>query len=809
MYSKKAAYLLVMLFIQITGLSAQSIKINMSGRIIDNDSVPIVGASVLLLNSVDSAYIAGTASDLDGLFELSCFNPDEYILSFSMIGYKKIAILKQIAHEADIAIGDVILEENAYLLSGVTVTGQRSPFKIESGKTVVNLSSALLSAEGNILDVLRKLPGVIIQNDGTIILNGKSGANVLIDDKVTYLSGENLINYLRSIPAKSIENIELISQQSSKYDAAGNSGIINIQKKRIVEEGVNISASSGMESGKYNRWSETVSLAIRLNRLNIYADYSAYWGKDLTHVFASRTYLNVNPPLLLEMDATRKMRYRSQYIKTGIDYDLSEKITVGTYLSSNWLNRKKNEISISDFYNNDRMLSDSTVTAPSTTDYSYTNIRGGADISYKWSGEGKWDASFDYQLFDQGDNQILAPSSLDRIERLEKDTLSGKTNGDIKLYSGQTNLNYALNNRIKITAGLKTVLVSINSDAIYKNRIKGSWVNDNSLSSRFNYKENINAAYIQLNSEWFPRFSSEIGLRLENTNVESQFTTSKSDSVFNQNYTHIFPAVIGQYRFSENHSFSITYSRRIVRPNYRDMNPFTEVRDQYLHEKGNTELKPELTDNIEFLWLLKKRFAFNLFYSFRNNPIAKSYLTEDNRTLVIPLNLSGNHSAGLKIGLNNIKPFTWWTMHINSSLTFKQFDWIISGEAYKNEHITPMVHVNNQLSLPLGWKMEVIGYYNGYMAEGQAKVHPIGSVSLGVRKSLFNDKLGLYIYANDIFKSNRPFIELQNNTMKGWYKERYDSRMVGITLSYRFNWGKETKKSQTETKIEESKRITL
>jgi hypothetical protein len=233
MYSKKGACLLIMLFVQISCLSAQSTKIRVSGRITDCDSVPIVGASVVLLNSVDSAYIAGAASGLDGAFELICFTPGEYILSFSMIGYKKIALLKQITYKANVEIGDVVFEEDAYLLSGVTVTGQRSPFKVEPGKTVVNLSSALLSVKGNMLDVLRKLPGVIIQHDGTIILNGKSGANVLIDDKVTYLSGENLINYLRSIPAKSIENIELISQQSSKYDAAGNSGIINIQKKRI------------------------------------------------------------------------------------------------------------------------------------------------------------------------------------------------------------------------------------------------------------------------------------------------------------------------------------------------------------------------------------------------------------------------------------------------------------------------------------------------------------------------------------------------------------------------------------------------
>jgi len=273
---------------------------------------------------------------------------------------------------------------------------------------------------------------------------------------------------------------------------------------------------------------------------------------------------------------------------------------------------------------------------------------------------------------------------------------------------------------------------------------------------------------------------------------------------------YLFPTLMGQYQASDNHGFSIVYGRRIVRPNFRDMNPFIEVRDQYLHEKGNTELLPELIDNIEFSWLIKSRFVTSLFYSHRKNPITKSYLSgENNTTLVIPLNLSGNHSAGLKIGLNNLHPFNWWTMHINSSLTYKRFHWTMSSETQKNELVTPMLHINNQLSLPLGWKLEAMGYYNGYMAEGQARIHPIWSVSMGVRKNFLNEKLGLYIYANDIFHSNRPHIELQSGTINGWYKEKYDTRLIGMTLSYRFNWGKETQKSRKENKIDESKRINM
>jgi len=233
----KGIYILVVLLVQSISILAQSV---ISGRIMENDSIPITGATILLLNNADSTYITGITSDLDGRFEILNLKPENYILSFSMMGFKKMSMLQQVERNVNLELGDIILEESSHMLSTVTIIGKRPPIKIEPGKTIINLSSALLSTDGNTLDALRKLPGVIVQNDGTIILNGKSGANLLIDDKVTYLSGENLINYLRSIPAESVENIELISQPSSKYDASGNSGIINIQKKRIKEQGINL-----------------------------------------------------------------------------------------------------------------------------------------------------------------------------------------------------------------------------------------------------------------------------------------------------------------------------------------------------------------------------------------------------------------------------------------------------------------------------------------------------------------------------------------------------------------------------------------
>ena len=206
---------------------------------------------------------------------------------------------------------------------------------------------------------------------------------------------------------------------------------------------------------------------------------------------------------------------------------------------------------------------------------------------YKFAKAGKWDASFDFQLFDQKDDQLLKSFFQTHIKPLQEDTMSGKTNGDIKIYSGQTNLSYDMSEKFGIKAGLKTVFVNIGSDALYKNLIDDNWQEDNNLSSNFAYNENINAGYFQFNAKWSPHFSTEIGLRLENTYTKSDYSSTTQDTTFSKRYTDLFPSLMAQYQLSENHSLSMAYNRRIVRPNYRNMNPFVEVRDQFLYEHRN------------------------------------------------------------------------------------------------------------------------------------------------------------------------------------------------------------------------------
>ena len=436
------------------------------------------------------------------------------------------------------------------------------------------------------------------------------------------------------------------------------------------------------------------------------------------------------------------------------------------------------------------------------------NLSGGANLIYKWHKKVKWETFFNFQLFDQRD--VLDQQSILLIPGTssQPDALVGITGGYINIYNGQTNLNYGISDNLTLSAGLKLSWVKINSEALYKTQRSGQWQEDERLSSGFIYNEHINAGYLQVNKKWSSKFSTDIGLRLEHTGVTGYYASSKKDSVLNQSYGYVFPAFTARYLLKNELSVSFQYGRRIVRPNYRDMNPFIEVNDRFLQGKGNTALNPELIDNFEGTWLIKSHYALILFYSNRKNPIAQSYLAdpENKSTIVMPLNLSRSHSAGLRASLNSLKPVQWWTAHINLSLTYKQFHWKELGETESNQLLTPTVQVNNQFSLPCNWSVEATGYYNGSMAEGQSRLGHLWSVSVGARKNLLDKKLSLYMYANDIFLTNRPHINLHNRFIEGAYNESRDSRMIGITAMYRFSSGNKTKEFRKMESTEEGKR---
>lgn len=784
-----------------------------SGKVFNKDA-PLDAVSVTLLKAGDSNYVAGVVTDKQGKFSIKNITMGNYLLVFSATGYQKKIMNHSVEGSADMILPLILMEEQFVKMQEITVNSKRIPVKLEAGKTVVNVSDVTLGGDGSVLSLLSKIPGVLILSDGTVLLNGQSGATVMIDDKLTFLSGENLVNLLRSIPASTIDKVEMVSQPAARYDANTVSGLINIQRKKKSTQGLTATVSSNAEAGNLVRSNHSASLHLQQRKLQLYANYAFNAGKDFMRVHLNRRFLDNTDidatGLRLDMNAKRNFTSGSHYFKTGMQYNISPKLDVGISVQSNWFHRKKEELAISEFFYQP-IHSDSTLHTRNSHTMKYHNLFGSFDLVYKFNKKMKWENTFTVLNFNQDDDFdqqafLKIPGSISKF-----DTLVGTTDGRTAIYTGQSDLLYDIKDNISLSAGLKYSSININSDAVYKTRENGDWQESAKLSSGFIYKEQVRAAYVQVNKKWSPRWSAEAGLRLEHTTINTVYTLSKQNSTYMRSYMEWFPSFLVKYAVNKDHALSLQFNRRIVRPNYRDLNPFVEVNDRFLQERGNAALNPELVQQIEASWLIQSQYSVTVFYRNRQNPIAKIYATDtvDKSATVMPLNLSRNDAVGIRASINNLHPFAWWTIHITPSLAYRKFRWQEEGIIKSSRLYTPTLQVNNQFSLPHKWAIDVTGYYNGKAAEFQAMMGAMGAVAAGVRKSLLNNRMSIYLYVNDIFLTNKARINVYSSFVEAKYKDRRDSRMIGISLQYRFHSGSTINPFRKQDGNDESKRINL
>jgi vitamin B12 transporter len=803
----KKAGLYLLIFILSAGLQAQ---IKISGKVIDGFQC-LSGVNLAVLKQ-DSAYVASTVSDSLGNYTIKNISAGSYRIFFSSVGYHKKEVSIRVDSE-NLQLDDVIMEMESIEMEAVSVTAKRAAFKIESGKTTVDLAAFSLGSDGSVLNTIGKIPGILIMNDGTVLLNGQPGANVMIDGKLTHLTGENLVNLLRSMPSSAVDKIEMVSHASSEYDAAGTGGFINIKRKRKSAERMHLNLLSNAEAGRRFRQNQNLSFQIQKDKYTLYTNYSFYSGQDFIWINSSREYLKKSSDVddaRLDMRADRTFSSNSHYFKTGLDYELSEKLSISADVYSNWFRKNKNETALSEFFQGSSWKDFSLRTE--NDQYSHHRKLGaGIGLFYKFSTKLKWENEFNILAFEQKE-KLDQKSMMDKFPHpSSEDLLKGKMGGNIQIANLQSSIGYKMSDKFTFQSGIKSSCVRIDNIALYNSLQSGVWLEDKKLSSSFLYKEHVLGVYLQSGQKWSPHFSTEMGIRLELTDTEARYALASRDSVLIRSYGQLFPTFSASYSLQQGHRVSLQYGRRIVRPNYRDLNPFTEVNDSYLQERGNTSLNAELVNNLEASWLVKSKYVFSMFYTIRKNPITKSYLTEpdSDATIVMPLNLKDSYALGLRVSLNSIKPINWWTLHFNGSISYKEFYWLEAGSFYSNNLLSPTIQINNQFILPHDWALEATGYYSGTMAEGQARIGSLGSVSIGARKSFFENKLGLYLYINDVFLTNLQNITLRNSVIAGAYQERRDTRMAGITLSWKFNSQNPSKAIRKTENTEESKRINL
>lgn len=772
-----------------TALNAQNYSVK--GKIVSGDK-PVEAGTVSLLKP-DSTKIKQKVSDKNGEFIIEIAQEGSYLVSVRFVGntiyYSFPFSLNENHPEVNL---QTINMQSSAKLGDVTVTSKKPFIEQQIDKTVVNVDASPTNTGLSAYDILEKTPGVTLDKDGNISLKGKQGVTVMIDGKPSYLSAQDLANFLKNLPSTSLEQIELMTNPSAKYDAAGNSGIINFKTKKSKIKGFNTSVTVGGGLGKYAKANESVNINYRMGKVNVFGNYSYSYNKGFQTLDLTRNFRDSSGMLDSRFVQQSDMRseYHSHYFKTGLDFYASEKTTLGFSVNGNFNPGNSASSNTTNIYDATDKLQNKTVTN-SNSNENWTNYGANINLTTKLDTAGReLSTNLDYIHYKSLSDQMFVNEFFNDggTKTGDDETLRGYIPGTINIYSGKVDYTHPLKHNAKLEAGVKSSYVQTDNIANYDNLLEGKWVVDTGKTNHFLYKENINAAYVNVSKQLHKKWSGQVGLRLENTNANgNQLTTNTS---FKRNYTQLFPTAYISYAMNDKNQFNINYGRRIQRPDYSDLNPFYYFLDKYTYEVGNPYLKPQFSHNIELTHVYKNMLTTSLSYAAINDIINQQLLQIDSihTTYVTRTNLAKQRS--ITLSFNAGVPVTkWWRTNVYMQGAYNTYNGYINTGNISVGGYSFNANMQNQFTLPKGWSMELSGYYNSKAVYGTIVGLPQGSVNFAVAKNILKDK-------GTVKLNFRDFLGLQQWSGYSRYQNidvsihnRWDSRVISVSFTYRFNKG--------------------
>jgi hypothetical protein len=790
-------------------LSAQQV----SGTVKDAQGAPLAGVTVSLLKSADSSTVKLAVTGEKGTFSFTGLKEGSYFVRASHVGYSSLTSPKFEYTGTDISLPALSLAKASADMKGVTVTAKKPIVEVKADKTILNVEGTINATGSDALDLLRKSPGVTVDKDDNLSLSGKNGVQVYIDGRPTPLSGQDLANYLRSLQSSQIEAIELITNPSAKYEAAGNAGIINIRLKKNKAFGTNGSVNAGYNIGVFAKYNGGFTFNHRNAGVNVFGNYSFNKGNNANRMSITRMVLDT----LFAQSGNMNMRNAGHNYKAGADFFLDKKSTLGFIVNGNvgdmrMANYSRTPISYIPANTVDRIL-----VADNRNDMDRRNMNFNANYSYNDpkgtsltvnADHGFYHISSDqYQpnfYFDASGQtlisnviyQMLAPSDIN-ISSLKADYEQNFKGG-------------------KLGIGGKSAFISTDNDFRRFNVYSAGKELDQERSNRFRYNENINAGYVNYNKAW-KGFMIQAGIRAENTVTEGRSNGMKNgsggmnhyDSSFTRNYLNFFPSAAVTFNKNPMSQVSITYSRRIDRPAYQDLNPFEFKLDEYTFQKGNINLRPQYTHSFGLTHTYKYKLNTTLNYSHVKDMFTQILDTaERSKGFITKSNLASQNI----ISLNMSYPFSYkaYTVFANLNTNYSRYK-ADFGEGRKIDLDVMGLgfFAQNSLKFSKTWTAELTGFYNApTVYQGSIRSKSMWSVDAGLQKQLFKGKATAKASVSDIFRTlqfrgTADFAGQVTNINSRW-----ESRQAKLSISYRFGSSTVKAARQRNTGAEdENKRV--
>ena len=757
-------------------------QIKISGQIIDEKNNPVEFIEIQLQNK-DSIIFKSELTNAEGKFILET-EKGEYSLLIRQLG--EIYHKQKINATQDIYIGVINIKEKEQQLQEVVITSKKKLIERKVDRLIFNVENSISASGGDAIDALKVTPSIRVQND-MITMIGKSGMSVMVDDKLIQLSGDDLVNFLKTISSDNIKNIEVITTPPAKYSAEGNSGLVNIKLKKAKKDSWNASINSAYRQATYVTGSIGGNFNYQKNKISIFSNLN-YSNGASAPVETSKIYY---PNQLWSNNSQRKDFNNSIGGRIGIDYQISKKWIMGIqYLGSN-SKPNINENNLTTITNNSSSIDffiktdAENIRENNSNSLNYHTIYDVDTLGTKIS------TDFDYFKYTGNDNRTFKSNSLNPNNIIIPNTYFSANNGsenNLVNYSAKIDVEMPLK-LINLSYGGKLSFSKNNSDVIYFNLTNGSPIYDPTQSNQFKYDENIGALYISGTKKINDKWETQAGLRMESTNTKGISITLNQEN--SNNYLRFFPTAYITYSQNDNNIFSLNYSKRINRPSFFSLNPFRWYDNPYSYAEGNPFLQPSYSHNIEFSYTLNQNLENKFYYSKTNNGYTQLTTVDTNTNIQATKyeNFFDTQVLGLSESytFNKIK---WWESINAIDLSFSKSE---SKNDITNKNrfgFNSYFSTNNTITFNKNITLNLNFWLNPRGVTDLDIITNSNQLDISVKFFFMNKNLQLSIIGNDIFSTNRPSYVTISNNINQEYKNYYDNRFFRISLIYKLGSNK-------------------
>ena len=756
------------------------------GTLLDEQDKPVPFGNVVLFSKPDSTLVTGTTSDESGRFELPA-KPGQYYLKITMLAYQDRTIPDIRVTNQHLQLGALQLKPDTRVLNEVLVQGERSQMELQLDKRVFNVGADLTNRGGNAAEILDNVPSVSVDVEGNVSLRGSQNVRILIDGRPSGLTGISSTEALRQLQGSFIDRIEVITNPSSRYDAEGEVGIINIILKKEQNQG--ITGSFNLTAGRPANYGGSFDVNYRKNKVNLFSSYGINHRARPGSGSSFQTFNTADSVFSYSETSSRERGGLSHNFRVGMDYYLNEgSILTGSMLYRRSEGRNSSDFQFDDFGRQGELIR--TILREEREEEPENNVEAALSYRKEFQQKGRtFTADFKWIESDEDEFSDYREGDPNGVVSLKQRSSNTEDERNVLF---QADYVHPFSEEGKWESGVKSTSRVLENDFVVEQQEgDGAWSVLPGFDNNLVYREKIHAAYLMAGNQ-FNKLSVQAGLRGEYSDITTELPDAGDEN--RRRYFDLFPSAHLSYQFSERRSLQLSYSYRLTRPGFRELLPFSGYSNSRSLMTGNPNLNPEYSHALEGGYLLdweNGSLLSSAYYRYRTGVIQRITIVDSvGFSRIFPVNLATENAYGLEFNLSgNLRK--WWSLNAN----FNFYRAITSGRyqdrLLESDTYTWTSRVTSRATILEQWNLQAGINYRGPRDIPQGRERASYAIDLGLSRDVLQDKGTLTLSVQDLLNTRKRRVTIEEESYFSTSTFQWSARQVLLTFNYRLNRNKQ------------------